>query len=95
MCGWGVGDVDDRWRLPRRRTWRRCRAGTTRHGRRARGESEPLQGEAEDAAVLEEDTVRGAQIECGEAAADERPLRQEGVLRRRRRGSRVSQLRKS
>lgn len=37
-------------------------------GRREAGEGESIQGEAADAAVREEDTVRGEEAERGEAA---------------------------
>jgi len=58
---------------------------TAGDGRRAGGARDAVPGEAADEAVREEDKVRGAEAQRGEAAADEGPIRQATCRCRRRR----------
>lgn len=61
------------------------RGGDGGDRRREGGAGVAVQGEAADAALLQEDPVRGAQAQRREAAADEGPLRQARRRRRHRR----------
>ena len=79
----GVGHVDGR-RRRRRTAWRGGVAAEAEDGRVAGGAGVAVPGEAADAAVRQEDTLRGAEAERGEAAPDEGPLRQAHRRRVRR-----------
>lgn len=59
------------------------RGGDGGDRRREGGAGVAVQGEAADAAVRQEDPVRGAQAQRREAAADEGPVRQAPLRRRR------------
>nr|GMC74015.1 zinc finger protein CONSTANS-LIKE 16 [Ipomoea batatas] len=48
--------------------------------RRERSTGESVQGEEEDEVVLEEDSVRGEEIECREEASFERAVCEEGII---------------
>jgi len=78
----GAGRVDGRERTA---GWGGVDATAGDDGRRAGGAGVAVPGEAADEAVRQEDTVRGAGAERGEAAADEGPVRQAAGRRRRRR----------
>ncbi|RLN07109.1 zinc finger protein CONSTANS-LIKE 16-like isoform X1 [Panicum miliaceum] len=75
----GAGRVDGRGRTA---GWGGVDAAAGDHGRRAGGAGVAVPGEAADEAVRQEDTVRGAEAERGEAAADEGPVRQAAGRRR-------------
>ena len=66
--------VDGRNGRPRRRGALHAEAGDD--GRRSGGPSVPVPREAPDAALLQEDPVRGAQAQRREAAAHEGPVRE-------------------
>ena len=76
----GAGRVDGRGRTA---GWGGVDATAGDDGRRAGGAGVAVPGEAADEAVRQEDTVRGAEAERGEAAADEGPVRQAAGRRRR------------
>lgn len=70
--------------------WGGCGDSTAGDGRRAGGAGDTVPGEAADEAVRQEDKVRGAEAQRGEAAADEGPLRQATCRCRRGRRRRRS-----
>jgi hypothetical protein len=67
------------------RRWRTTIDAAVGGGRLPGGAGVAVPGEEADEAVRQEDTVRGAEAERGEAAADEGPLRQAAGSRRRSR----------
>jgi hypothetical protein len=67
------------------RRWRTIDHAAVGGGRLPGGAGVAVPGEEADEAVRQEDTVRGAEAERGEAAADEGPLRQAAGSRRRSR----------
>lgn len=61
-------------------------------GRGKRSESDKIQREEKDEIILQEDTLRSQEAECGEAAQNERPVRETHNFVNRSRSSPVQLL---
>lgn len=81
FAAWYGAGLDGGRRTAGRRGGDDTTAGDGR--RRAGGAGDTVPGEAADEAVRQEDKVRGAETQRGEAAADEGPIRQATCCRRR------------